>query len=60
MRDTEKRMLFKLLLPLGEGWDEGGSKIRILNLNSNPALSLALSQKERGLKSKRFPPCPPW
>ena len=29
---------FKFLLPLGEGQDEGGSEIKIIDLNSNPTL----------------------
>jgi hypothetical protein len=41
---------------LGEGWDEGRNKIRIMDLNSSSTLSLALSQRERGLKPKRFSP----
>jgi hypothetical protein len=47
-------MLFLLLLPLGEGRDEGRSKIRIMELNPSSTLSLALSQRERGLNTKRF------
>jgi hypothetical protein len=34
----EKPFFVLLLLPLGEGRDEGRSKIRILDLNSNPTL----------------------
>jgi hypothetical protein len=44
---------------LGEGWDEERSKKRIMNLNSNPTLTLTLSQRERGLKQKKFSPCTP-
>ena len=37
-----------LLLPLGEGWDEGRSKIRIMDLNSKSTLiaSDVLSSRE--------------
>jgi hypothetical protein len=45
---------------LGEGWDEGRSTIGIMYLNSNPTLTLTLSQRERGLKPKGSSPCPPW
>jgi hypothetical protein len=35
---TGKTFFALLLLPLGEGWDEGRSKIRILDLNSSSTL----------------------